>query len=129
MGKAHAKFVVGELPASRPNPAAECTPEERGQIPSWASQPYDLDEPSDSPPTGLVSRCSPHSAGASAARTGPASFAPLITAAEAATALRVSTKTIRRMIARGELRRVSIGRLIRIRVEVIRQYIRDRTNA
>jgi excisionase family DNA binding protein len=49
----------------------------------------------------------------------------LITVAEAAAALRVSTKTVRRMIARRELRRVSIGRLVRIRTEDIVRYITD----
>ena len=108
--------------------AVEATPEERGQIPSWASQPFDLDEPSDPAPPRSISRCSPHSAVASAAGAGPSSFAPLMTVVEAATALRVSTKTIRRTIARGELRRVSVGRLIRIRVEDIKQYILERTD-
>jgi excisionase family DNA binding protein len=108
--------------------AAEATPEERGQIPSWASQPFDPDEPSDPAPTGLISRGSPRSAAASAARAGPSSFAPLMTVVEAATVLRVSTKTIRRMIARGELRRVSVGRLVRIRVEDIKQYILELTD-
>jgi excisionase family DNA binding protein len=46
-----------------------------------------------------------------------------MTVAEAATALRVSTKTIRRMIARGELQCVKIDRLVRIRAEVILLYI------
>ena len=128
MGKAHAEFVVGELLASPRNTAAESTLEGRDRIPSWASQPFDLDEPpSDPAPTGVTSPCSPHSS--RAARTRPSSFAPLMTVVEAATALRVSTKTIRRMIARGELRRVSVGRLVRIRAEEIEQYIRDRTNA
>jgi hypothetical protein len=45
MGKAHAKFVVGELPQSRRDAAAESTIEECGKIPSWASQRFDLDEP------------------------------------------------------------------------------------
>jgi excisionase family DNA binding protein len=48
-----------------------------------------------------------------------------MTVAEAAAALRVSPKTIRRMIARGELPHVPIGRLVRTRSEDILQYIRN----
>ena len=120
MGK-HAEFAVGELPGSRHKPAAESTLEERGKIPSWALQPGDLNERCDQ---ALIPGASPHSVDASSTRTGP-SIAPLMTVAETATALRVSPKTIRRMIARGELHHVRIGRLVRIRAEVIVQYIRD----
>jgi excisionase family DNA binding protein len=48
-----------------------------------------------------------------------------MTVAETATALRASPKTIRRMIARGELPHVRIGRLVRTREEDIVRYIRD----
>jgi excisionase family DNA binding protein len=116
MGKAHAEFRVGNLPAaSRRNNDVEAP----GAIPSWASQAFNHSEPSDPAPAGLTSRCSSQSANASAARA----FIPLMTVSEAATALRVSTKTIRRMIARGELQHVKIGRLVRVRAEDIVQYI------
>jgi excisionase family DNA binding protein len=127
MGKAHAEFPAGNLLAplcrnTDTDLASEAT------IPSWASPAFDLSEPSDPAPAGLISRCSPQPAGASAARPGPSSFTPLMTVTETATAMRVSTKTIRRMLDRGELHRVSIGRLVRIRAEDIEQYIRAHAN-
>jgi excisionase family DNA binding protein len=124
MGKNHAEFAVGKLPASRHTSAAESMPEERGKIPSWALQPFDLDEPRDQAPSGLIRGASPHPFDTNSTRTGPP-IAPLMTVAETATALRVSPKTIRRMIARGELPHVRIGRLVRTRAEDILQYISD----
>jgi excisionase family DNA binding protein len=123
MGKNHVEFAVGELPAPRHKPAAESAPEERGKIPSWALQPFDLDEWRVQAPSGLIPSASPHSVDKSSTPTGPP-IAPLMTVAEAATALRVSPKTIRRMIARGELHHVRIGRLVRTRAKDIVQYIR-----
>jgi excisionase family DNA binding protein len=129
MGKARAEFPVEDLPAaSRRNTVCEATSEVAGRIPSWAAETFDLNEPSD-PPPGPGSHCSIGSAGGSAVRTSPSPVARLLTVAEAATALRVSTKTIRRMLDRGELRRVSVGPLIRIHAEDIEQYIRERTSA
>ena len=120
MGKAHVKLPVGNLPAaSRRNADAGLASEAPGAIPPWAYQAFDFSEPSDPAPAGLTSRCSSQSADASAARA----LITLMTVAEAATTLRVSTKTIRRMIARGELQCVKIGRLVRIRAEVILLYI------
>jgi excisionase family DNA binding protein len=52
-----------------------------------------------------------------------------MTVTEAATALRVSTKTVRRMLDRGELDCVRVGRLVRIRAEDIGHYIGQDTNA
>ena len=46
-----------------------------------------------------------------------------MTVAEAAAFLSVSTKTVRRLIARGALGYVKIGRSIRLRREVIERYI------
>jgi excisionase family DNA binding protein len=47
----------------------------------------------------------------------------LLTIAEAAGFLRVSTKSIRRLIGRGELRAVRIGRAIRIDPESLRRLV------
>jgi excisionase family DNA binding protein len=49
----------------------------------------------------------------------------LLTVADVASRLSVSTKTIRRMIARGELAVVRIGRSIRIDPEVIEKIVRQ----
>ena len=124
MGKNHVEFAVGELPASRHNPAAESTPKERGKIPAWALPPFDPDERRNEVPSGLIPSASHRWVDASSASAGPP-LPPLMTVAETATALRVSPKTIRRMIARGELHHVRIGRLVRTRAEDILQYIRD----
>jgi len=51
-----------------------------------------------------------------------------MTVAEAAAFLRVSTKTVRRLIAQGALGYVKIGRSIRLRREVIERYISDCSN-
>ena len=116
MGKAHASRVA-KLPAAlhRNADADLASP----APPSWASQAFDLSEPSDPAPAPSTSCCSSKSADAGATRA----FIHLMTVAEVATALRVSTKTIRRMIARGELQHVKIGRLVRVRAEDIVQYI------
>ena len=74
-------------------------------------------------PAGLIPDPSPHSVDASSASAG-LPLPPLMTVAETATALGVSTKTIRRMIARGEFPHVRVGRLVRTRAEDILQYIR-----
>src|SRR5690242_16580188 len=128
MGKARVEFPVEDLPAaSRRNTDCESTSEGPARIPPWAAETFDLNKPSDPAPLGPASHCSPGFAGGSTIRTSALSVAPLMTIAEAATALRVSTKTIRRVIARGELQCVKIGRLVRIRAEVILQYIGDHT--
>lgn len=87
-----------------------------------ALQPVDVDEPSRQASTRLTPG-GHYSADASLAPTGP-SFAPLMTVADAAAALRVSTN----MIARGELPYVGVGRLPRIRAEDMMQYIAERTS-
>jgi excisionase family DNA binding protein len=119
MGKAMPKFPARRLPAE-----SESTWVAAGKIPSWASEAFDLTEPT--APPGVPSPCSHASAEAAAIGSRPG---PLLTVAEAATALRVSTKTVRRLIARGELRRVSVGRLVRIQTEDMAAYIRDCTDA
>jgi excisionase family DNA binding protein len=45
----------------------------------------------------------------------------LLTVADVASRLRVSTKTVRRLIARGDLRVVRIGRAIRVRPEELKK--------
>jgi excisionase family DNA binding protein len=52
-------------------------------------------------------------------RSGSPLLGPLMTVGEAATILHVSARTIRRLVERGELHSVRIGRSIRIRVEDI----------
>ena len=121
------KFLLANLPpALRRGTHAEPASNAAGNIPSWASEAFDLVGPA--APSGLPSPCSHASANAAAIGSRP-SYGPLLTVAEAATALRVSQKTIRRMFARGELRRVSVGRRVRLRTEDIVAYIRDRTDA
>ena len=67
-----------------------------------------------------------------ALRSGPpecsSPASPLMTVAEAAAFLSVSTKTVRRLIARGALDCVKIGRSIRLGREVIERYISDCSN-
>jgi excisionase family DNA binding protein len=126
MGKTHAEFSVGKLAAaSHRNADADLGSEAPGTIPSWASQAFDLNEPSDPAPAPSTSCCSSKSADAGATRA----FIHLMTVAEVATALRVSTKTIRRMIARGELQHVKLGRLIRVRAEDIVQHLGGHASA
>lgn len=48
-------------------------------------------------------------------RTTPCSPSPLLTIAEAAAYLRVSTRTVRRLVARGDISAAHIGRSVRIR--------------
>ena len=48
-------------------------------------------------------------------RTTPSSASPLLTICEAAAYLRVSTRTVRRLAARGDISAAHIGRSVRIR--------------
>ena len=50
---------------------------------------------------------------------------PLLRVAEAASFLQVSSKTIRRLVARGDLKAVRIGRLVRIHSSEIDRMIAD----
>jgi excisionase family DNA binding protein len=125
MGKAHASRVAKLPAASHRNADADLASAALGVTPSWASQAFDLSEPSDPAPAPSTSCCSSKSADASATRA----FIHLMTVAEVATVLRVSTKTIRRMIARGELQHVKLGRLVRVRAEDMVQYIGDHASA
>jgi excisionase family DNA binding protein len=88
---------------------------DRGQadkIPAWALQPpHDAKEPRDA------------AVFAAPDIAGRGSMSPLMTVGEAATVLRVSTRTIRRLIRRGELCGVTIGRSIRIRPQDIKRII------
>jgi excisionase family DNA binding protein len=129
MGKARAEYLVEDLPAAwRRNSDSESTSEALGKIPAWAAETFDLHQLPDPAPPGPASHPSPGPADGSAVGTSPLSVASLMTIAEAAMALRVSMKTIRRMLDRRELRRVRVGRLIRIHAEDIEQYIRDCTS-
>jgi excisionase family DNA binding protein len=122
MGKARAESSVEDpSAASRRNADSESTLETPDRIPSWAVETFDLSDPA---PFDSAPHCAAGSARAVRAR--PLSVPFLMTIAEAATALRVSTKTVRRMLDRGELRRVSVGRLVRIRAEDIGRYIEGR---
>ncbi len=56
--------------------------------------------------------------------TGGAPRGSLLTVADAAARLNVSAKTIRRLIQRGELRAIRIGRAIRIHPEDIERLIK-----
>jgi excisionase family DNA binding protein len=121
MGKARAEFSVEDpLSASRRNADSESTSETPDRIPSWAAETFDLSDPA-------PFDAAPHftAGSARAVRGRPLSVPFLMTIAEAAVALRVSTKTVRRMLDRGELRRVSVGRLVRIRAAEIGLYIED----
>ena len=83
-------------------------------LPAWA-----LQENSDPEPQEINSSGS--AAGHSEASSAP--LLPLMTIGEAATILRVARRTIRRMIKRGELHAVRIGRSVRIRRQDIERII------
>jgi excisionase family DNA binding protein len=88
-----------------------------GEIPAWSSWPNCRGGPHDRAQNRAALRSGP------AECSSPAS--PLMTVAEAAAFLSVSTKTVRRLIAQGALGYVKIGRSIRLRREVIDRYISD----
>ena len=83
-------------------------------LPAWA-----LQENSDPEPQEINSSGS--AAGHSEASSAP--LLPLMTISETAAILHLAPRTIRRMIKRGTLDVVRIGRSIRIRREDIRQII------
>src|SRR5215510_10331201 len=101
-------------PGSFERPVAS---EGRGEIPAWAVQPRWGDQSNNQPRSGSAIRTDD---------SRPVAPAPLMTVAEAAAVLRVSTKTIRRLIARGAFGRVKIGRALRIRSVDLDRYILDR---
>jgi excisionase family DNA binding protein len=80
--------------------------EEVGNLPSWALQ---IHQEADS--RELPRRSRPTAAAMGLQRDPPA----LMSVKEAAMLLHVSAKTIRRLIERGELRAVRIGRSVRLR--------------
>ena len=95
-------------------PVAEATTPT--SLPDWARG-------SDLPGPSVVSILRPRSIVASAANPQERRPSELLTVAEAASRLRVSTKTIRRVIARGGLHAVRIGRAVRIDPQEIERLI------
>ena len=106
-------------PGSFERPVAS---EGRGKIPAWAVQPRWGDQSNNQPRTR--DRVPVQQSGPMTPR--PVALTALMTVAEAAAVLRVSTKTIRRLIARGALGRVKIGRALRLRSVDLDRYILDR---
>jgi excisionase family DNA binding protein len=88
-------------------------------LPAWA-----LQENSD---PKLPKEISPSGSVAGQCEATPPPLLPLMTIGEAATILHVSPRTIRRIIERGELEVVRIGRSIRVRREDIKQIISGET--
>jgi excisionase family DNA binding protein len=82
-------------------------------LPSWALQQHSGPKPGEEIASPVAGQ--PHS--------NSLAFAPLVTIGEAAAALRVAPRTIRRMIERGELHAVRIGRSVRIRRQNIERII------
>src|SRR5262249_58826108 len=97
------------------------------EIPAWALQQLHEANGSDiqqtpSRPANLAVFAAPDIA-------GRGSLTPLMTVGEAATLLRVSPKTVHRLVAGGELHRVRIGRSIRISADEIHRFVLQRSNA
>jgi excisionase family DNA binding protein len=86
------------------------------RIPSWALDRERAD-PAQPPPLPL------RLAALGTDGANPIPMAPLMRVSEAAAVLRVSTKTIRRLIAKGDLQVVRVGRSVRLRQEEINCYI------
>src|SRR5262249_49265325 len=86
------------------------------RIPSWALDRERAD-PAQSQPAPL------RLAALGTDGASPIPIAPLMRVSEAAAVLRVSTKTIRRLIAKGDLQVVRVGRSVRLRQEEINCYI------
>jgi excisionase family DNA binding protein len=107
----HALDDAGESP-----PNAEATTPT--SLPDWARG-------SGFPGPNVVSRKSrPRSTDAALSIPQDRRSGDLMTVPETASRLRVSTKTVRRVIARGELHAVRIGRAIRIHPEEIERLIK-----
>jgi excisionase family DNA binding protein len=87
-------------------------------LPAWACQK----------PAGPAPREEIASHAAGRLHTGSVPIDPLMTVGAAAALLHVSTKTVRRLIDRGDLDRVRIGRLVRIRPADIKALILESSN-
>ena len=85
------------------------------QIPSWALDRERADPTQSHPPPLRLAVLGTDGA--------PTPIAPLMKVSEAAAVLRVSTKTIRRLITKGDLQVVRVGRSVRLRQEEINCYI------
>lgn len=59
-------------------------------------------------------------------RGGPAAASPLLTIGDAAALLRVSTRTVRRLVAAGELDAARVGRQVRLGQADLAAYLRRR---
>ena len=77
-------------------------------LPAWVQEPASLDVP-------------PDSSTASSAACNPA----LLTIPEVAALLRVSTRTVSRLISSGDLPSIKIGRSVRIDREAVNQVVYD----
>src|SRR5262249_1980672 len=86
-------------------------------LPAWA-----LQENSDHKIQGQISSSRPI---ADQSEVSCAPLATLMTISETAAILRLATRSIRRMIERGELKAVRVGRSIRIRQQDIREIISE----
>ena len=51
---------------------------------------------------------------------------PLLTIKDVADFLQVCPRTVRRMIDKGELKAIPVGRLVRIRLEALKAYIQSK---
>lgn len=94
------------LPSGQAKTSQELAPPQAtsGELPAWvfASDQSDQSPPNTSPPT-----------------------ASHLTAQEVATQLRLSQRTVRRLISRGQLQVVRIGRSVRITPAAIRSMLQD----
>ena len=86
-------------------------------FPSWALDRERADPAQSHPPPLRLTALGTDGA-------NPIPIAPLMTVSEAAAVLRVSTKTIRRLIAKGDLQVVRVGRSVRLRQEEINGYLK-----
>ena len=83
--------------------------------------------------TLALNRAEPASGSSEQSRTGSDAGSaipprhPLLTIDDVATFLSVSTKTVRRMIGRGELPHIRVGRQVRVRWEVLENSFYDRS--
>ena len=96
--------AAGQPASSEPTPRLPAATPTRSDLPSWITQfAAELDQPSPADRDTMAQ----------------AAKAQFMTINEVAAALRVSTRTVRRLVASGRLSFVRIGRSIRIPREVV----------